>query len=46
MVVGLAIGLAAILVEGSTSERLLAILANEVLGMPLMTQRVDAFALD
>jgi len=46
MVVGLAIGLAAILVEGTTSEGFLAILANEVFGMPLVTQRVDAFALD
>lgn len=43
---GLTIGLASMLVEGSGSKGLLAVLADEVFGMPLLTQGVDAFALD
>ena len=46
MVVGLAVWLATVLVEGSSAEGLLAVLAYEVLWVPLLSQSVDALALD
>jgi len=46
VVVGLAVRFAAVLVKGSSAEGLLAVLANKVLGVPLVSQSIDALALD
>jgi hypothetical protein len=43
---GLAVRFAAILVKRTRTEGLLAILANKVLWVPLLSQSIDALALD
>jgi hypothetical protein len=46
MIVSLTIGFATILVKRARSKGFLAVLAHEVLGVPLLTQRVDTLTLD